>query len=98
MVESPAYPVYILHQTIIIVAAHALKLSDLYPPLEGVLLVLVTTATSFLGYEVIRRITVLRPLFGLDRQTRGAGFRAGERPLPAARRLTTELSIPQDIN
>jgi glucans biosynthesis protein C len=92
------FPVYILHQTIIIVAAHALKPSDLYPPLEGALLVLVTAATSFLGYEVIRRIPVLRPLFGLDREPRGPGVRAGERPFPVARRLTTELSVPQDIN
>jgi glucans biosynthesis protein C len=51
------FPVYILHQTILVVVAHALKPSNLFPPLEGVLLVLVTAATCFLSYEAIRRWT-----------------------------------------
>jgi peptidoglycan/LPS O-acetylase OafA/YrhL len=59
------FPVYILHQTIIVVSAHALKPSHLQPGVEGLLLVLVTAAASFLGYEVIRRVGLLRPLFGL---------------------------------
>jgi peptidoglycan/LPS O-acetylase OafA/YrhL len=50
------FPVYILHQTIIVVAAHALKPSHLYPPVEGVLLVLVTAATCFLSYEAIELV------------------------------------------
>ena len=62
---AAVFPVYILHQTIIVVAAHALKPVRLDPLLEGIVLVLVTTALCFLGYEAIRRITVLRPLFGL---------------------------------
>ena len=62
--------------------AHALKASDLYPPLEGILLVLVTAATSFLGYEVIRRIALLRPLFGL------------ERTLPRLRKAAADLAVP----
>jgi glucan biosynthesis protein C len=92
------FPVYILHQTIIIVVAHTLKPSDLYPPLEGVLLVLVTAAISFLRYEVIRRMPFLRPLFGLERETQLAAGRAGERTVPVARRLSPELAAPQDIN
>jgi glucan biosynthesis protein C len=59
------FPVYILHQTVIVVCAHALKPSHLYPPVEGMLLILVTAATCFLAYEVIRRVWLLRPLFGL---------------------------------
>jgi glucans biosynthesis protein C len=77
------FPVYILHQTIIVVVAHALKPSDLYPPLEGVLLVLVTAATCFLSYEAIRRIALLRPLFGLERGAPRAAFPSG-RGLPVA--------------
>jgi glucan biosynthesis protein C len=76
--------VYILHQTIIIVVAHALKPSDLYPPLEGMLLVSVTAATSFLGYEVIRRIPLLRPLFGLERGIRRATQALESAPKSAA--------------
>jgi glucans biosynthesis protein C len=59
------FPVYILHQTVIVVCAHALKPVDLHPAIEALLLVLVTASTCFLGYEVIRRVALLRPLFGL---------------------------------
>jgi surface polysaccharide O-acyltransferase-like enzyme len=69
---AAVFPVYILHQTIIIVVAHALKPAALYPAMEGVLLVVVTAALSFMGYEAIRRVRVLRPLFGLARLERRA--------------------------
>ena len=65
------FPVYILHQTVIVIAAHALKPAGLPPATEGALLVLVTVAACFLGYEAIRRAGVLRPLFGLARKERG---------------------------
>lgn len=59
------FPVYILHQTIIVVAAHNLKPLGLQPGVEGPLLVLTTFALAFGLYEVIRRVGWLRPLFGL---------------------------------
>lgn len=59
------FPVYILHQTIIVVAAHNLKPLGLSPGVEGPLLVLMTFALAFGLYEVIRRVAWLRPLFGL---------------------------------
>jgi hypothetical protein len=91
------FPVYILHQTVIVVLAHALKPSHLYPPVEGVLLVLMTVTLCFLGYEAIRRVRLLRPVFGLERGPRRARtIMAGG--LPAAQRLAPELSVPQDIN
>jgi glucan biosynthesis protein C len=98
---SAIFPVYILHQTIIVVVAHALKPSHLYPPVEGFLLVLVTAATCFLSYEAIRRVRLLRPLFGLERGAPRAARAAalpGGRGVPAARRLAPELAVPQDIN
>jgi glucan biosynthesis protein C len=92
------FPVYILHQTVIVVLAHALKPSHLYPPVEGVLLVLVTVTACFLGYEVIRRMRLLRPVFGLERgPQRARKIKAGGR-LPVAQRLAPELGVPQDIN
>lgn len=59
------FPVYILHQTVIVVLAHALK--PLHRPvgLEACLLVVLTTVLCFAGFELIRRVPVLRPLFGL---------------------------------
>ena len=59
------FPVYILHQTIIVVVAHSLKPVNLQPAIEGPLLILITAATCLAGYEVIRRSAILRPLFGL---------------------------------
>jgi glucans biosynthesis protein C len=76
---TAVFPVYILHQTVIVVAAHALQPVQLDPLLEGVVLVLVTTTLCFLSYEVIRRIGVLRPLFGLAVSADGERLRT---PVP----------------
>jgi acyltransferase-like protein len=95
MRDSPArrylttaiFPVYILHQTIIVVLAHALKPAKLAAPVEAALLVLATVALSFLCYELIRRVALLRPLFGL--------------PPADAQRIIRPLlrePAPQDIN
>ena len=62
---AAVFPVYILHQTVIVVVAHHLKPLAIRPPIEGPLLVAVTFAACFAGYEVIRRVRWLRPLFGL---------------------------------
>jgi glucans biosynthesis protein C len=62
---AAVFPVYILHQTIIVICAHALKPADLDPRLEGPLLIAVTLVACFAGYELIRRVPLLRPLFGL---------------------------------
>src|SRR5690606_28112199 len=59
------FPVYILHQTIIVTLAHNAKPLGLAPLVEGPLLVLLTFTLSFAGYEFVRRIPPLRPLFGL---------------------------------
>jgi len=64
------FPVYILHQTVIVVLAVKLGPLDLRPWLEGPLLVLATFALCLAGYESIRRIGWLRPLFGLGRRPR----------------------------
>jgi hypothetical protein len=68
---TAVFPVYILHQTLIVVLAHSLQPVGLPPLLEGVLLVAVTVTLCFLGYEAIRRIAILRPLFGLALTARG---------------------------
>jgi peptidoglycan/LPS O-acetylase OafA/YrhL len=62
------FPVYILHQTVIIVLAHALKPANMAPPVEGLLLIMTTAAACFLAYELIRRIRILQPLFGVGRE------------------------------
>ncbi|MRW90579.1 acyltransferase family protein [Duganella sp. FT80W] len=62
------FPVYILHQTLIVVMAHALKPVKLAPGVEGAILIVLTFAISFGTFEVVRRIAMLRPLFGLTSQ------------------------------
>lgn len=86
------FPVYILHQTIIVVCAHSLQPAHLNPAVEGPLLVLVTAALSFLGYEMIRRVLWLRPLFGLAVESEVA-----PQPVPKVRPLGATWA-PQDIN
>ena len=89
---SAVFPVYILHQTIIVVCAHSLQPSHLNPAVEGPLLVLVTAAASFLGYELIRRTGWLRPLFGLAVESEPK-VRS-----PRARRPQVATLAPQDSN
>lgn len=85
------FPVYILHQTVIVVVAHSLKPAHLYPLIEGFLLVSVTAACCFLGYEAIRRLNPLQPLFGLALERRTA---APRKPTLAALRVA---GVPDDI-
>lgn len=103
------FPVYILHQTVIVVMAHTLKPAHLNPGVEAFLLVLVTGSACFLGYEGIRRVPLLRPLFGLSVET---GAEAQARPMagltprdakpqgmtPQAVKLNPHDMKPQDIN
>ena len=59
------FPLFILHQTITVVSGHFLTKLDLPLALEAGLLVMITFGGSFAGYELVRRIAVLRPFFGL---------------------------------
>jgi hypothetical protein len=73
------FPVYIVHQTLIVTLAHALKLVHRSPAIEGVMLVVLTLCLSFGAFEFVRRIALLRPLFGLA-------------PLPAPLKQTRPLA------
>jgi hypothetical protein len=59
------FPVYILHQTLILLLAHSFAPVALNPVFEGGLLVGLTFALSLAGFEMVRRVRWLRPLFGL---------------------------------
>jgi glucans biosynthesis protein C len=62
------FPVYILHQTVIVSVAYELRPAGIPAAIEGLLLVASTFAVCFAGYEIVRRIRWLRPLFGLKPQ------------------------------
>jgi hypothetical protein len=59
------FPYFIIHQTAIVATAFALRDARLPAPVEAAVIVLATAASCALGYEVVRRIGWLRPLFGL---------------------------------
>jgi hypothetical protein len=91
------FPVYILHQTVIVVLAHSLKPAHLDPAVEGALLVLVTASTCFLGYEVIRRVRILRPLFGLPSGGKDASKAADRAKSPALATATAPARLPRPV-
>ena len=65
------YPWYILHQTITIVAGYNLSRLELGPVIEPLLLLAITVGGCYVLYEyVIRRIAILRPLFGVSYSAR----------------------------
>lgn len=78
------FPVYIAHQTLIVVAAHALKPLHIAPGLEAVLLVAITITGSFGLFEAVRRVPLLRPVFGLAPRAR-----AQTTPAPVAAAAAT---------
>jgi glucan biosynthesis protein C len=63
------FPVYILHQSLIVSIAHLIKPSNIAPASEGLILVVLTLCLSFGVFEAVRRVALLRPLFGLGRTT-----------------------------
>ena len=63
--NEAVFPVYILHQTVLLLAAAALAPSALAPWVEGPVLVAITLAGSIMGYLAVRRIGWLRPWMGL---------------------------------
>ncbi|NHZ90314.1 acyltransferase family protein [Massilia sp. CCM 8733] len=59
------FPVYIVHQTLIVVIAHAIQPARLAPVIEALVLIVLTMCLSFAVVDVARRSRVLRPLFGI---------------------------------
>lgn len=66
-------PWYVLHQTITILLAWYLSPLGMNTGLEAVLVVVGTVAGCAIGYEIIRRFTVTRFLFGLKLEKPGTG-------------------------
>jgi glucans biosynthesis protein C len=67
------FPFYIVHQTIIIIAAHNLNRLHLPVWLEAASIIGLTVAGCWLTYVVASRVIFLRPLFGLSLKRRLPG-------------------------
>jgi len=67
-----SYPVYILHQTVIVVAAFSIVGLAAAEPLQWLTLLVVSVACTFALYEVVRRFAVTRFLFGMRPKRKAA--------------------------
>jgi glucans biosynthesis protein C len=65
ILTEAVFPIYVLHQTIIIVASQWLLPFRLPPAIEGPLLVAATFAVSFALFALIKKSSTLRPWFGI---------------------------------
>ena len=63
--NEAVYPFYILHQTITITIGYYLMDLEWSVSLKFLIMVVGTFGVSWILYEVIRRVIILRPLFGL---------------------------------
>ena len=63
------FPFYIIHQTFIVVAGYHLAKLGLPQGLEAMILIVGTFVCCFATYEIVRRVALLRPLFGLQPAT-----------------------------
>jgi len=63
--NDAVYPFYILHQSIIVLAAYWLSQYSLGAIVEPILVTLITIAGCFITFEIIRNNDILRPFFGL---------------------------------
>ena len=60
-----SYPVYILHQTAIVVLAWFVVSAPIGGAVQWVVILVASVAASFAIYEVVRRVGPLRYLFGM---------------------------------
>lgn len=74
------FPYYIVHQTAIIMIAHALQGSRLSAASEAAIVISGTALTCAATYEIVRRIGWLRPLFGLRMVLRSPAGIAQQQP------------------
>ncbi|MDB5469107.1 MAG: acetyltransferase [Caulobacter sp.] len=81
------FPVYMAHQTILVLALFVLAPVGLPVWLEAPLFILITFAGSLAIYEAVRRIDLIRPLWGL----KPLGPKPPPEPTPARLALITAI-------
>jgi glucan biosynthesis protein C len=68
--SEASYPLYILHQTVIVVAAFYIVRLPVAGPLKWLALLCAAVAVTFALYEGVRRVSALRFLFGMRPKAR----------------------------
>jgi len=61
------FPLYLVHQTVIVVVAHAIKPAGIAAPIEAMILIVLTFVSGFAVFGIARRVPLLRPLFGVGK-------------------------------
>ena len=86
--SEAVFPWYVIHQTATVALAYWLVPLHLGGALEATLVVGGTLLACAAGHEIVRRIAVLRPLFGLKGKVRppASGTARGSRPASATSR------------
>ncbi|MDP3563489.1 MAG: acyltransferase family protein, partial [Methanoregula sp.] len=64
---AASYPVYIIHQAVLVAIAYYVVLLAIPPALQFIAIVILSFLLTFACYEILRRIPVLRALFGIAR-------------------------------
>lgn len=59
------FPLYLAHQTVLVVGVWFIRPANLPAPIEALTLVGITFGVSLLIYEIVRRIPLIRPIWGL---------------------------------
>ena len=59
------FPLYLAHQTVLVAAVWVIRPANLPAPIEALSLVLITFLGSLAIYEIVKRIAIIRPLWGL---------------------------------
>jgi len=65
--NQAVYPLYILHQTIIVIVAYFIYNKDLNVGIKFAILVIATLGISFLIFEIVKRFWLTRILFGIKK-------------------------------
>jgi len=96
------FPYYIMHQTAIILIAHQLGAAGLPASVEAAIVIAGTVAACAATYELVRRVRLLRPLFGLRLDLSGNGGHPGRAaPIPSTGSQSvaeTKLREPEGRN
>lgn len=65
--NQAVYPLYILHQTMIVLIANFIYDKDLNVGIKFAILVITTMGSSFLIFEIVKRFWLTRVLFGIKK-------------------------------
>ncbi|MBN1320818.1 MAG: acyltransferase family protein [Thermoleophilia bacterium] len=82
-----SYPVYLLHQTVIVAVGFVTLKTGLGVPLSFTLILAGSFVGTVLAYELVRRVNVLRLMFGLKWRRRSTLAPQAAPSAPAANRL-----------